>query len=92
MEILPAITIALAAGVAPMVVYAFVLGSFDRYEKEPSGLLIAAFLWGAVPAILFSLGAQLLLEIPANYFVEPAADLLGAAVIAPVTEEVFKGT
>jgi RsiW-degrading membrane proteinase PrsW (M82 family) len=91
MDALSAVVLALAAGVLPMVVYAFVLGWFDRYEKEPGGLLVAAFAWGAVPAILFSLGTQLLLDIPISYFIEPAADLVGIAVIAPVTEEVFKG-
>jgi RsiW-degrading membrane proteinase PrsW (M82 family) len=65
---------------------------FDRYEKEPLPLLFAAFLWGAVPAIIFSLVAQVILDIPISYFVSPtAADLVGAAVIAPVTEEIFKG-
>ena len=91
MDVLSAVILALAAGVLPMVVYALVLGWFDRYEKEPGGLLIAAFAWGAVPAILFSLSTQLLLEIPISYFIEPATDLLGITVIAPVTEEVFKG-
>ena len=45
----------LVVGILPMIVYAFVLWWFDRYEKEPLGLLIAAFLWGAIPAIIFSL-------------------------------------
>jgi RsiW-degrading membrane proteinase PrsW (M82 family) len=75
-----------------MVVYALILWWFDRYEKEPLGLLIAAFLWGAVPAIIFSLVAQLALDVPISYFVSPlASDLIGATVVAPVTEEVFKG-
>jgi RsiW-degrading membrane proteinase PrsW (M82 family) len=91
MDAVAAVVLALAAGVLPMVVYAFVLGWFDRYEKEPGGLLIAAFVWGAFPAVLFSLVTQLLLGIPTSYFIRPAADLLEAAVIAPISEEVFKG-
>jgi RsiW-degrading membrane proteinase PrsW (M82 family) len=91
MDAAAAVVLALAAGVLPMVVYAFVLGWFDRYEKEPGGLLIAAFVWGAFPAVLFSLVTQLLLGIPTSYFIRPAADLLEAAVIAPISEEVFKG-
>jgi RsiW-degrading membrane proteinase PrsW (M82 family) len=91
MDTLTAVVLALAAGVLPMVAYALALGWFDRYEKEPGGLLIAAFAWGAVPAILFSLVTQVLLDVPASYFIQPAADLAGAIVIAPVTEEVFKG-
>jgi RsiW-degrading membrane proteinase PrsW (M82 family) len=79
-------------GIVPMVIYALILWWFDRYEKEPLGLLIAAFLWGGIPAIVFSLIAQLVLEVPISSFVSPlASDLIGATVVAPVTEEVFKG-
>ncbi len=92
MAILIGILLALVIGVLPMVAYALVLWWFDRYEKEPLGLLIAAFLWGAVPAIIFSLIAELVLDLPISYFVEPVtASLIGAAVVAPVAEEVFKG-
>jgi protease PrsW len=79
-------------GIVPMLVYALVLWWFDRYEKEPLGLLVAAFLWGGIPAIVFSLIAQLVLEVPISSFVSPlASDLIGATVVAPVTEELFKG-
>ena len=92
MVILISIPLALVAGILPMVVYALVLWWFDHYEKEPLGLLIAAFLWGAVPAIIFSLIAELVLDIPISYFVEPVtASLVGVAVVAPIAEEIFKG-
>jgi len=92
MTILIGILLALVVGILPMAVYALILWWFDRYEKEPLGLLIAAFLWGAIPAIIFSLIAELALDIPISYFVEPvAANLIGAAVVAPVVEEIFKG-
>jgi RsiW-degrading membrane proteinase PrsW (M82 family) len=92
MMVLIGMSLVLIFGIVPMVVYALVLWWFDRYEKEPLGLLIAAFLWGAVPAIVFSLVTQLALDVPISYFVSPlASDLIGATVIAPVTEEVFKG-
>jgi len=80
------------AGILPMVIYALTLWWFDRYEKEPLGLLVAAFLWGAVPAILFSIIAEVILDIPISYFIDPvAADLVGGAVVAPFAEEIFKG-
>ena len=92
MAVLLGILLVLGVGILPMIVYALILWWFDRYEKEPLGLLIAAFLWGAVPAIIFSLIAELVLDVPVSYFVEPmAANLIGAAVIAPVVEEIFKG-
>ena len=82
----------MVVGVVPMVVYALVLWWFDRYEKEPLGLLAAAFLWGAIPAVIFSLIAELALGIPISQLVRPAAaSLVNAAVVAPVAEEVFKG-
>jgi len=92
MVILFGILLVLAAGILPMVTYALLLWWFDRYEKEPLGLLIAAFLWGAIPAIIFSLIAQLVLDIPISYFVSPAtSNMVGAVLIAPPTEEIFKG-
>lgn len=91
MAILIGILLVLTVGILPMVFYALVLWWFDRYEKEPLGLLIAAFLWGAVPAVIFSIIAELVLDIPISYFVEPvAANLVGVAVVAPVAEEIFK--
>lgn len=85
-------SLALLVAFLPMVIYALVLWWFDRYEKEPLGLLAAAFLWGAIPAIIFSLIVELLLDVPISTFVDPAtASLVRAAVVAPVAEEVFKG-
>ena len=92
MVVLIGILLVLVVGVLPMITYALVLWWFDRYEKEPLGLLLAAFLWGAIPAIVFSLIAELVLDIPISYFVEPmTASLIGAAVVAPIAEEIFKG-
>ncbi len=92
MGILIGMLLILAVGILPMVIYALILWWFDRYEKEPLGLLIAAFLWGAVPAIIFSIITESVLNIPIFYFVEPiAADLVGATVVAPIAEEIFKG-
>jgi len=93
MRTLMGILLVVTAGVVPMVVYALVLWWFDRYEKEPWGLLLAAFGWGAVPAVLFSLLAQLILKWPISSFVRPeASSLVQAAVVAPLTEELFKGS
>jgi RsiW-degrading membrane proteinase PrsW (M82 family) len=91
-NVLLGIFLILLLGIVPMLVYALILWWFDRYEKEPLGLLIAAFLWGAVPAIIFSLVVELVLDIPISYFVEPVtASLIGATVVAPIAEEIFKG-
>ena len=93
MELLIAGVAILVLAVVPMVFYAFILWWFDRYEKEPLGLIVAAFLWGAIPAVIFSLIAQVLFDIPLSILVDPGigAELLGASLIAPITEEPFKG-
>ncbi len=92
MTALIGLLLAVIVGVVPMVVYALLLWWFDRYEREPLVLLIAAFLWGAVPAVIFSLIAELALGVPVSMLVRPAAaSLVEAAVIAPVAEEIFKG-
>jgi RsiW-degrading membrane proteinase PrsW (M82 family) len=92
MVVLIGALLVVTVGILPMIAYALILWWFDRYEKEPLGLLIAAFLWGAVPSIVFSLVAELVLDVPISQFVEPVtASLIGAAVIAPFIEEVFKG-
>lgn len=91
MPFLAAAVLVIAVGILPMVAYALILWWFDRYEKEPLPLLAAAFLWGAVPAIIFSVIVELILDVPISYFVQPAtAGLIGAAVVAPVVEEVVK--
>ncbi len=76
----------------PMLLYAAVLWWFDRYEKEPLWLMAAAFIWGAIPSIILALILEILFDAPlislaANEF---TYQLLSAAVVAPVVEEVFK--
>jgi RsiW-degrading membrane proteinase PrsW (M82 family) len=91
MSILFGILLALVASAVPAFIYGTILWWFDRYEREPVALLIAAFLWGAIPAIILSLIFQILLDIPISEFTDPAsASLIGASVVAPITEEIFK--
>ena len=92
MDILIGILVVVGIGVVPMLIYAFILWWLDRYEKEPWGLVLAAFLWGAIPAVIFSLIAQLVLDIPISSLMGRGlgADLTSAALIAPLTEEPFK--
>ena len=64
----------------------------DRWEPEPSGLLLAAFLWGAGVSVL---GAGLVNDTAAvlgdHILGEGSGDLVGAVVSAPIIEEAFKG-
>ncbi len=78
----------------PVLLYATVLWWFDRYEKEPFGLLAAAFLWGAIPSIVLALILQVALDVPLTLVRDSSQlsyELLGASVVAPLTEEAVKG-
>lgn len=81
-------------GIVPMVIYALIVWRFDRWEKEPLSLIFAAFLWGSIPAVIFSIIAQVIMEIPVADLSSDAAlfgDLYQASFVAPVTEEITKG-
>jgi RsiW-degrading membrane proteinase PrsW (M82 family) len=80
-----ALLLSTIAAIVPAMVYGLIVLRLDRYEPEPPRMLAAAFGWGAVGAVIFSLLAQIV-----------AAPLLGtdfaATVVgAPLTEETFKG-
>ena len=47
-----------------MVIYALIIWRVDCWEKELLPLMLAAFLWGSIPAIFFALIAQEGLYIP----------------------------
>jgi len=80
------------ATVGPAVVYGLVIWWFDRYEKEPWGLLAVTFVWGAIPAIFLSLVAEIGLDVPLlAVFGQAAGEAIGGSVVAPIVEEVVKG-
>lgn len=63
----------------------------DRYEAEPTGYLVFAFLWGALVAVvgaffLNTFGLKILVEAR---WTDPLAT--GAVYLAPVVEETLKG-
>lgn len=84
---LDGILLSLLASIIPTALYVLLLWWLDRYEKEPLPLFLAAFLWGAIPAIT------------ASFIGEVAAGLAGGMevgtspqidVIAPLIEEACK--
>jgi RsiW-degrading membrane proteinase PrsW (M82 family) len=84
--------VAILGGLLPTLVYVLLLWWLDRYEKEPAWLLATAFFWGAVPAALLSLIAELLLDVPMSSLGgEGMAASVGAIITAPVVEESLKG-
>lgn len=82
-----------AALAIPAYFYTWLIRSIDRFEKEPTKYLIAAFAWGALPAVILALISQLMLSIPVTALLGKetlSAQLVDTAVSAPVTEEIFK--
>jgi protease PrsW len=92
MDLLLGLSISLAAAVIPTVLYAMAFYLADRYEREPIWLVVVAFLWGAVPAIVVSLVAEILIGAPlVDMPGSIAQSLVEAVVVAPVVEELAKG-
>lgn len=88
------IFLSIIAGLIPAAIYAWFVYWLDRYEKEPWWLLTLAFAWGAVPAIIFSIVTQTLLDIPTTWVLSEdslAFELVGGSLWAPLTEEIAKG-
>ena len=81
----------IVAAVVPTAAYVVLFNWADRYEREPWRLLLAAFLWGAIPAIILSLLAEQLVGASLTTGTGSLAETLVEGVIAaPVIEEVAK--
>jgi len=65
----------------------------DRWEPEPRGALVFAFLWGAGASVLIALAvdAEIQNVIAAAGGPGPGYDFFSAAIQAPIVEEVGKG-
>lgn len=76
----------------PAALYVSFILWVDRYEHEPAGLLIVAFFWGAVVAIVFAYVFNSIVALIAAQFVGEAGSEVATAVLsAPFVEEAFKG-
>ena len=85
--------ITILAVALPTFIYAWLVRRIDRYEKEPTRYLIAAFLWGAVPAVVLGLVIELILGRPIETILGSgiASELTQTAGVAPIVEELVKG-
>ncbi len=79
------------ASVVPTLVYVGALYWLDRYEKEPKRLLSAAFVWGAIPAVLLAVLAELFFRLPPNLVGPQALEAVRLGLVAPLLEEALKG-
>lgn len=101
-----AVTVYLLAGLGPLAVgvggimaivpLAIVLAGvhwIDRWEPEPRGSLVFAFLWGAAASIAIALIVGASVEVVVSSFggLGGLEEFAGAAVQAPLVEEIGKG-
>ena len=83
--------LAVLAAVVPALVYVGALYWADRYEKEPKRLLAAAFVWGAIPAVLMAVVTELFFSLPPDLIGPQALEAMRLGLIAPLLQEVLKG-
>jgi RsiW-degrading membrane proteinase PrsW (M82 family) len=89
---LAGVLISLVAAVVPTLLHTFVFAWADRFEREPRRLLLIAFLWGAIPAVIASIFLEVALGIPVSATIsEFGSNIIEGALIAPLVEEVCKG-
>ena len=80
------------AAFIPTIFYIAIIYWVDRYEKEPLWLLSAAFLWGAIPAVIVALIFNGIFGVPFYLLLDEAsATAATASFVAPLVEESAKG-
>lgn len=85
------LALSILIGLVSTALYVALVWWLDRYEKEPLGLAAAAFLWGAIPAVVVSLVTELVFDVPLGLLGEGLAfEVVSSSLIAPVVEEVVK--
>src|SRR5690349_12783989 len=92
MNIITVVAIATLLALIPTIFYALFIWWLDRHEKEPVPLLVVAFVWGAVPAIIIAIVLELVVGFPVEQLIssDTGRELTSASVVAPVVEELVK--
>lgn len=92
------ILISLFAAAIPMFIYLSIIWLMDKNEREPFGLVLLNFFWGAFGAIFLTLLLNPLFQTILNIYIPEISisqtkfsDLSGAIIIAPILEEFTKG-
>ncbi len=90
-DVVKGVLISLLAGLLPTALYVGVLYWADRYEKEPKRIVAAAFLWGAIPALLVAIAVRIFFKLPVDLLGPEAIEAVRAGLLAPLVEEALKG-
>lgn len=83
----------LLAAVVPIVIYLVFIWRYDRFDREPIGLYLKNFLWGAIGAVILAIIGSLIASsivktVMRNSFFLEHVDVIA---IAPLVEEAVKG-
>lgn len=81
------------AAIIPMTIYLILIWRFDKYDREPFGMVLANYLWGAIGAIFLALLGSFFLTAIISFFMkdDTSLGLVGAVAVAPFVEEITKG-
>lgn len=90
-DVVAGLGLSLLAGLLPPLVYVALLYWADQYEKEPVRLLVGAFLWGSLPALLISAIVRIFFRLPPSLVGPGAIQLVSNAFVSPVIDEVLTG-
>jgi|AMFO01.1.fsa_nt_gi Predicted membrane protein len=71
-------------------VYALLVWWADRFEKEPKRLLLAALLWGALPAAFLSLLLESSFDSTLHLNTSLGSEVLKSGLAGPIIEELAK--
>jgi len=88
-----AVAIAGFLALVPLAIVLLGIRWIDRWEPEPRGVLLFAFLWGAASSVFIALIVGLAVEVAIGISGADVGDpsFLGAVVQAPLVEEFAKG-
>jgi protease PrsW len=90
---LVALAVSVVAAVIPAIFFSYLVIILDRYEREPVWILLGTFFWGALVAFGVSYVLNTIFGITAAAILGfDQAEVLTAAVSAPIVEEVAKGS
>jgi RsiW-degrading membrane proteinase PrsW (M82 family) len=77
--------------VLPILGFLWLIWWLDRYDREPLGLFLGVFAWGAVGAVVLALVGSGIVAVPMGVIAPPGtADALAMTFVAPLVEEPSK--
>ncbi len=81
------------AAIIPMLVYLIIIWRFDRYDREPFGLILQNYMWGALGAIFFAMIGSGIISSALSIFItkQSMLDRTETILVAPFVEEMTKG-